>query len=617
VVNRTRAAKSLQKKGLSRTAALYLLVSSMFIPFVGARAHAVAPTELDFKKCFEDSAIHGAAVAFLQANTTTVYYHGYTDAASSVPVTARTRFRAGSISKLFTSLLVLRAQQAGVLKLTDSVERWLPGSFGGRSDVRIEHLLEHTAGLEGSSYAEYGAQTPGLSPTDYVEANRAFRLRWNPGIHYSYANGGHTIAAAVMEKAWNADFDTLMQREVLIPLGMHHSSFENAGDIEHLTDSFHPAGKPALKWAMPVRPSGALVTTADDLMKAVHMLLHRGRLPDGTRFLEQSLVERMERGETSLAGRAGAAQGSYGLGSFPFLAGERLYRGHWGATEGFLATLGYSSASQSGFVVLSNTRDKRAMHRLRKLLGGSSPAEQALTRVEPAHCESGRPGRQSIKTDKSWNGLYVLHTHDMIKRSWLFALMDAHRIAVTQNGIDLGSPWHAGTRHFIHCGDRLYRDETMPVATATLARIDGKEFFVNHDSFRKISALSFYGQWIILGAGLTVSLIGLALILVRVLRRKHGPGEGWIALAAIATLLLIGLFVGKGILGGMSSCAALARPSCLSIALLVSSLLLPVGAVIALLRSRRRPLCLTAAGAQLLFAALLAIHGWLPFITWN
>jgi CubicO group peptidase (beta-lactamase class C family) len=589
----------------------------MFIPFMGTRAYAVVPTAPDLKKSFENSTIHGAAVAFLQAKTTTIYYHGYTDAASSVPVTARTRFRAGSISKLFTSLLVLRAQQAGVLELTDSVEQWLPGSFGGRSDVRIDHLLEHTAGLEGSSYAEYGAQTPGLSPTDYVEAHRPFRLRWNPGIHYSYANGGHTIAAAVIEKAWNADFDTLMQREVLIPLGMHHSSFENAGDIARLTDSFNSAREPLLKWAMPVRPSGALVTTADDLVKAVHMLLHRGRLPNGTRFLEQSLVERMERGETSLAGQAGAARGSYGLGNFPFMAGEQLYRGHWGATEGFLATLGYSSSLQSGFVVLSNTRDKKAMHMLRTLLGRSSLAKQALTRVDPVNCESGVAGNQSIKTDEDWNGLYVLYTHDMPKRSWLFGLIDAHRLTVTKDGIHLGSPWQAGTMHFVHCGEGLYRDKTIPVATATLATINGKQFFVNNDSFRKISALSFYGQWIILGAGLMVCLTSLTLIMVRVLRRKHGPGEGWIAVAASATLLLIGLFVSYGIFGGTSSCTALSRPSLVSITLLVSSVLLPVGALIALVRSRRRPLCLTAAAAQLLFAILLAIHGWLPFITWN
>ncbi|MEM7392785.1 MAG: serine hydrolase domain-containing protein, partial [Verrucomicrobiota bacterium] len=131
---------------------------------LSARSLTAAPQPEEIIDLFAASEIRGAAVVYALGDEEERLFMGYGDAAGSVPIDSRTRFRAGSVSKLLTSLLVLRAVEAGLLGLEDSIGRWLPGSFRDRPEVEIQHLLEHTAGLSGSTYAEYGEQAPGLSP---------------------------------------------------------------------------------------------------------------------------------------------------------------------------------------------------------------------------------------------------------------------------------------------------------------------------------------------------------------------------------------------------------------------------------------------------------------------
>ena len=65
----------------------------------------------------------------------------------------------------------------------------------------------------------------------------------------------------------------------------------------------------------------------------------------------EELIERMERGETSAAAQAGVREASYGLGNFGFAGDGRIWRGHWGKTDGFLTNVGYLPEHGVGFDV--------------------------------------------------------------------------------------------------------------------------------------------------------------------------------------------------------------------------------------------------------------------------
>ncbi|MEM9489803.1 MAG: serine hydrolase domain-containing protein, partial [Myxococcota bacterium] len=518
------------------------------------------------------------------------------------------RFRAGSVSKLLTSLLVLRAQEAEVLSLDDPVHDHLPGILVGTEadQVTIAHLLEHTGGLAGSGPSEYATNAPGLLPTEYVTERKPFALRWAPGRHYSYSNGGYTIAGAIVEKAWGSDFDTLMRREVLAPLGMSDSDF---GD--EAPTSFDSDGqKPRAPWHMPVRPAGALVTTAADLARVVEMVLARGG-----DFLSPQSIARLERGATGIVSDAGGV--SYGLGNFAYVTAQgHTLRSHWGRTEGYQASIAWIPTTGRGYVLLADTADKRSMAQLRAALDSHVTGDLP----QPEEPASTGPGPSQIA------GIYANYTHDAPQRAWLFALLDARQIRATADGLEEVPVILGSATRWIRVGPSLYQAATISVPSAAFATIDGEQFWASGESYRRIAAWKYYGQWLIVLVGLLAAMVVVLVAFVRrvlgVLRRRHRPVGTLDAfgLASAAYLFLVAGFSGFQL--GFTTIAALGTPTVVSIGLCIASVLGPMATILGAVTLWRRRDMHPAVGA-VVAGVLFSLGGYLisvgmvPLLTWR
>ncbi|MEU6413805.1 serine hydrolase domain-containing protein [Microbispora sp. NPDC046933] len=77
------------------------------------------------------------------------------------------RFRAGSVTKSFTATVVLQLVGEGKLRLSDSVEQWLPGLVDKGADITIRHLLQHTSGLR--EYSTGMMDEAGIPRSELVE----------------------------------------------------------------------------------------------------------------------------------------------------------------------------------------------------------------------------------------------------------------------------------------------------------------------------------------------------------------------------------------------------------------------------------------------------------------
>jgi D-alanyl-D-alanine carboxypeptidase len=148
-----------------------------------------------------------------------VVCRGLADVAAAAPVRADTRFQIGSISKSFSSLIVLQEVEAGRMDLHVSVNEivpWLelPEPFG---PVTLHHLMTHTSGLlVGTEDAPTG---PGVF----------HRLRTNPptrppGARYLYSNDGWKVVGACLEQVTGTPIHELIAQRVLEPLGMGRST---------------------------------------------------------------------------------------------------------------------------------------------------------------------------------------------------------------------------------------------------------------------------------------------------------------------------------------------------------------------------------------------------------
>ncbi|MEM6332167.1 MAG: serine hydrolase domain-containing protein [Planctomycetota bacterium] len=558
------------------------------------------------------------------------------------------RFRAGSVSKLLTALLVMRAVEAGVVELDAPVEQWLPGAFvgDGHDEVTLAHLLEHTAGVAGSGPAEYAANEPGLSPLDYVATRRPFRLRWRPGLHYSYSNPGYAIAAAAVTRAWGQPngltFDDLMHREVLAPLGMANTTFDAPSPPSYEADG-HTLAPP---WAMPVRPAGSAVTTADDLAKVVAMLM-----ADGDAFLTPESVARIERGETGVLAKAGGGDAAYGLGTFAYIANDHALRAHWGKTEGFRATLAYTPSPSAntpprGYVLLVDTADDRGISGLRRTLNQWTTQGRDTGSPPPANTRQAAAG--ALPSD--FEGVYVGATHDTVERTWLMGLLGARRLTPTPDGVVVEPLFLGGSTRWERVGGDLYRMQGLPVASGATwhdtAHGTG-HFWIDGESYRQQPAAWVYGQAIVLVGGLVAAVLAVVTwsiaMALRIYGRKrrasdrpkqtmrnwHGLWPHALALAGVANQVLVGGFVVWHLSPGTSGIAQLGRVSPASLTLATASVVAPAALLVAWVsmlkghrttQSRRTARTLarlawpaTLAAALTAMTLLLGLYGLVPY----
>ena len=125
---------------------------------------------------------------------------GLADRASKAPVTPDTMFRAGSISKSFTALAILKLQEAGQLKLEDRVRDLAPQAkfenpWEDSEPVRLIHLLEHTAGFDEISLREFATSRPASRLEEDINFDpRPRTSRWRPGQFCSYSNADYSLA---------------------------------------------------------------------------------------------------------------------------------------------------------------------------------------------------------------------------------------------------------------------------------------------------------------------------------------------------------------------------------------------------------------------------------------
>ncbi|MFD0384917.1 serine hydrolase domain-containing protein [Streptomyces stramineus] len=226
---------------------------------------------------------------------------GVADTRTGRPRLAEDRFRVGSITKAFVSVVLLQQEAEGKLSLDDNVEHWLPGVVRGNgndgSKVTVRRLLNHTSGIynytddpamrerltKGFFENRYRTYTPGQLVGIAMEHRPDFR----PGEGWRYSNTNYVLAGMIAEKVSGRSYASEIERRILKPLGMRattlpgttptmpaphgraYSKLEEASDAPiHDTTVLNPSWGGA---------AGEMISTAGDLNRFYGALLG-GRL---------------------------------------------------------------------------------------------------------------------------------------------------------------------------------------------------------------------------------------------------------------------------------------------------------------------------------------------------
>ncbi|MEZ4898611.1 MAG: serine hydrolase [Saprospiraceae bacterium] len=153
-------------------------------------------------------------------------YHqafGMADRANQIPITTSTRFNIGSMNKAFTKVVILQLVSEGVLRLEDTLGKFLPDfPAESRTKVTVNQLLNHRSGfgdyhqLEGYWDMPWEEKTP----EKLLEMASQLSLMFEPGTDQAYSNAGYVLLGAIAEKATGQSYFDLVHRRITEPLGM-------------------------------------------------------------------------------------------------------------------------------------------------------------------------------------------------------------------------------------------------------------------------------------------------------------------------------------------------------------------------------------------------------------
>jgi len=297
---------------------------------------------------------------------------GVADLTGGEPVDENTVFRIGSITKTFTSLAMLMAEQGGAFRLDDPVKDRLeevPFSNPWKSSnpIRLAHLLEHTAGFSDLSWEEMRHSDP--KPIT-LEEGLAFRPEnrralWRPGEHASYSNAGSGIAAYVLEHCTGWNFERYVEEKFFDPLGMESATFFlDAATREGLATGYDTDGESIIPyWHMLFRPFGAINVKPRHMAPFLQFMLAEG-VYGGNRLLPAAAIRRLEKPQTTLAARTQLSYG-YGLGNYAWYRNGLLFHGHGGDGDGYLAHYGYNRDTNMGYFIVITRFTHRPLRRMR------------------------------------------------------------------------------------------------------------------------------------------------------------------------------------------------------------------------------------------------------------
>ncbi len=157
--------------------------------------------------------------------------YGFANMEWNIPNKPNTKFRLGSITKQFTSMLIMQLAKEGKVKLDGEMTDYMPEYRKDTGEqVTIHHLLTHTSGIP--SYTNLTNFFRDLSRDPYtvdefVEKYCSGDLEFEPGSRFSYNNSGYFLLGAIIEKVTGKTYEEVLKERILDPLSMKNTGYDH------------------------------------------------------------------------------------------------------------------------------------------------------------------------------------------------------------------------------------------------------------------------------------------------------------------------------------------------------------------------------------------------------
>ncbi|WP_330180742.1 beta-lactamase family protein [Nocardia sp. NBC_01503] len=311
------------------------------------------------------SGIPGVIATLSESGQTVTLTSGVADRSTGapIPMTPPQQIRVGSISKTFTSAIIMQLVAENKIRLDDSVDTYLPGLLVGDGvdgrNITIRQLLQHRSGLpeltDDPQIDEYRAALAGRTYTPAQEVTIALRFpaKFAPGTKYTYTNTNYIVAAMLIEKVTGRSYSEELTGRITAPFHLVDTYLPATGDQE--IRGPHPHGyttidgvltdatrsEPSVPWA-----AGAIISTGADLNHFYQALVSGQVVPPAQ--LQEMLAGNPVPGTPF--------QYALGIGSTQLSCGAQ-YFGHTGGIAGYTTITGATAEGRSATIAMTGAPD--------------------------------------------------------------------------------------------------------------------------------------------------------------------------------------------------------------------------------------------------------------------
>ncbi len=292
----------------------------------------------------------GIILAIIEGNKERKYSYGTTDKTiQALPASSESIFEIGSVTKVFTSLLLAKEVVEGKMTLNDPVNQYLPDSIPPLSyqnkTISLMQLSNHTSGLPRLPENIFSGNVIIEDPYRHYTSDSLFHYLKNykvvaqPGSRFSYSNLGAGLLGVILERQNSKTFAQLLNENIFLALGMNKTSLKDVGVIQ----GYDERGKASSNWHLgPLSGSGAIRSTLDDMI--IFMKAQLGSKNNLANAIELSHKETFS-----------VAEQTMGLGwRIEKLENQQIFY-HSGGTGGFRSFVAFNDKQQKAIVILSNT----------------------------------------------------------------------------------------------------------------------------------------------------------------------------------------------------------------------------------------------------------------------
>jgi len=181
---------------------------------------------------------------------------------------SNSQFRIGSLSKTFTSMVIMQLENEGKLNFTDAASKTLAGYKNG--EVTIDQLLSHQSGipdfLDNKAYAAK-ILSSSFKLNELVQNFCSDSLEFEPGTQFDYSNSNFTVLALIAEKIEGMDFGEILSERIFKPLNMRSTYYGKAKDSSNLVTAYLYEDPEPKYDPKNVAGAGGITSTTEDLLK--------------------------------------------------------------------------------------------------------------------------------------------------------------------------------------------------------------------------------------------------------------------------------------------------------------------------------------------------------------